>query len=208
MTRILLIAACLWAPRGAQALDSEWHVTLITALELPGLESQSPTDFDLATYATGLQVSHGLTDGLQVGGRIVFSQVSGTITDYTSRDAIGTQFTGDLDVDLTAWRTEALLRLQLLHGYDLKPRLLIAGGYTWTVYGEPLLTAADFTVPVSSDDFAQGTWTVSGGLDIAYRIFSLVELSVGIEASHFFEGHYTSALRIPLNISGVFWSPI
>lgn len=203
----LLIPILLAQP--AHAFEGEWRATLISALELPGLASQSPTDFDLVTYAAGLQASYSTFDWLALGGRVVFSQFDGVIEDYTSQT--GTmQFKGDLHVDLSAWRAEALIRIRLLSGFAIKPHLILAGGYTWTIYRQPTLTADEGRVPldINNDDFANGSFTTTATLSADWRILPFLEIGFGVEATRHFAGLYETALRFPLSVSGVFWGPL
>lgn len=202
----LLLAFC---PAPAIAYEGEWHISLVGALELPGLQSQSPTDFDLATWSTGLQIGYGLFDWLHWGGRLIHSQVDGLIEGYTTTSRFGTDFEGDLQVDLSAWRTEAFVQVRLINGLALRPRLTVAGGYTWTVYSDPRLELEEGAIAVEqTDDFAQGTLTATATLDVAWRILPFLELSAGAELSHYVDGLYTTALRFPISVTGVFWGPL
>jgi opacity protein-like surface antigen len=204
-----LLILILLSPAVADAYEGEWQASIVGALELPGLQSQSPTDFDLATWSTGVQVGYGLFDWLHWGGRLVHSQVDGVIEDYTSTSRAGTDLTGDLSVDLSAWRTEAFMQLRLINGLSALPRLTLAGGYTWTIYADPKLALDAGEIEVEqTDDFAQGTFTATATLDIAWRILPFLELSVGAELSHYFDGLYTNALRFPISATGVFWGPL
>lgn len=205
----LLALGCLWAPP-AYAIDSEWKISLIGALELPGLASQSPTDFDLATWATGVGASHGVLDWLHLGGRVVYSQVSGAVQDYANTDANGTRFEGTLNVDMSAWRTEAVAQVRLLRGMAIEPQLTLAGGYTWTVYNNPTLDVSGGQVDVAagSEDFAEGTPTASAALSVDWRILPFLEVSAGAELSRYFDGLYESAIRFPITVTGVFWGPM
>jgi hypothetical protein len=178
---------------------------------LPGLQSQSPTDFDLATWASGVQASYGLTDWLQLGGRFVYSQADAVVDDYSTTTAVQGDLNGRLFVDLSAWRTEAIAQIQLLDGFTLKPRLTLAGGYTWTIYNNPTLQTDDqFAVVLDSQasDFATGAWTTTGTLDISWRPLTFLEVSFGAELSRYFGGLYQTAFRFPIAIHGVFWGPI
>lgn len=208
MLRILTLLGALSAPAGA--IESEWHARLVGALELPGLQSQSPTDFDLATWATGLEITYGTFDWLHLGGRLVYSQVDGAIEDYSFTAPSGTAFEGTLLVDMSAWRTEALAQIRLIRGLSVEPTLVLAGGYTWTVYGDPILEVDGGDVGVGTDtaDFAEGTFTVSAALNIGWRIMPFLEVGLGAEVSRYFDGLYSTAIRFPLSISGVFWGPL
>lgn len=208
MLKSLLLLTALLSP--AHAIESEWHVRLVGALELPGLQSQSPTDFDLATWATGLEITYGTFNWLHLGGRMIYSQVNGAIDDYSFTAQSGTTFDGTLLVDMSAWRTEALAQVRLVRGLSVEPTLIIAGGYTWTVYGDPILEVEGGEVGVATDtaDFAEGTWTVSAALNIGWRVMPFLEVGFGAEISRYFDGLYSTAVRFPLSVSGVFWGPL
>ena len=207
MLRLLTLITLAALP--AAAASNEWHVSLIGALELPALASQSPTDFDLATFSTGGQVTFGLSDWLHLGGRLMYSRVDGVIEGYTTTTASESTFTGDLFVDLSAWRTEAVLVISLINGFALEPRLVLGGGYTWTIYDDPVLRLDDGDITVNETDaFAQGSLTGTTTLSLAWRIMPFLEVSAGVEASYYAEGLYSSAVRFPLSISGLFWGPL
>lgn len=207
MLRIVSLLMLLSPP--VWALEGEWRASALGALELPGLDSQSPTDFDLATFATGAQITYGLCDWLDLGGRFVYSQVEGVIDDYTARSDGESGFVGDLFVDLQAWRTEAVIAIRPVGGLLLEPRLVLAGGYTWTVYSDALLRLDDGDVPVQdSEEFAEGTLTATATVELGWRVLPFLEISVGAEATRYFDGLYDSAIRFPISISGVFWGPI
>lgn len=205
-----LLTCALLAATPAQASEKEWHVAFIGALELPGLASQSPTDFDLATWSTGLEATYGVTHWLQLGGRVVYSEVDGAIEGYATRTEGGTTFIGTLFVDMSAWRTEALVHLHLARGFALQPYLTLGGGYTWTVYADPVLTVDGGSVPVDggSGDFADGSLTTSAALSVAWRALPFLEITIGAELSRYFDGLYETAVRFPISISGVFWGPL
>lgn len=205
-----LLTCILLAAPPAQGAEKEWHLSLVGALELPGLKSASPTDFDLATWATGTRVTYGLTHWLSLGGRFIYSQVDGVLEDYSAQSRGGTTFAGDLLVDMSAWRTEAIVEVQLPRGFALQPYLTLGAGYTWTVYADPVLAVDGGSIPIdsSADDFADGSFTTSAALRFAWRVLPFLEVSAGAEFSRYFGGLYETAVRFPLSVSGIFWGPI
>lgn len=210
VNRLIHVGLCvLLAPSTANAVTGEWQLSLVGALELPALASQSPTDFDLATFSTGGQLTYGLFDWLHLGGRLMYSQVDGVVEGYSTTTEAETTFTGRLFVGLSAWRTEAVLVFRLLDGFAVEPRLTLGGGYTWTIYTDPVLRLDDGDITVTQTDaFAQGTLTGTASLDLAWRFMPSLEISAGVEVSQFVDGLYSSALRFPIGVRGVFWGPL
>lgn len=205
-----LLTCVLLAAPPAGAVSSEWHLSLVGALELPGLASQSPTDFDLATWSTGVKATYGVAHWLHLGGRFTYSRVDGVIEGYTTQTEGGTTFAGSLFVDMSAWRTEALVQLHFARGFAVQPYLTVGGGYAWTVYADPILTVDGGSVPINRDarDFADGSLTASASLSLAWRALPFLEIAIGAELSRYFDGLYETAVRFPISISGVFWGPL
>lgn len=205
MTRALVILAALaTAPAIAQAEEGEASVGLEGSLVLPGFQSNDPTAFALATWAVGAVGQYGVLDDLFLQGRFSFSAFEGK--SERNLEVLGRMLPGTLRFEAFQYHVELGGRYKLFSGYDLAPYAETHLGYLWSgIRDRRFLTPGGKDYGVDLPDQGEGSFTLSAGLAVDYRLFNVLFVGVAVRFVYAFgSGLHRYHLAAPLQIS-VYW---